>query len=99
MGYSILGCYPPYFFTWKGTFSLIGIKIDSLETAFNLYGRDNLVPIDFIKQQIFYAANGCQPEFVWEKEGEPGKITCWYLKSKTHEVYKLWLENRPGVKS
>ena len=30
-----------------------------------------------------------------EKEGEPGKLTCWYLKSETNFVYKKWIENRP----
>lgn len=71
------------------------INFESLEEAFECYGRENLVPIDFIRQQIFYAKHGCQPKFIWEKEGEEGKLTCWYLKSETSFVYKKWLDNRP----
>ena len=36
------------------------IDFDSLEEAIECYGRDNLVPIDNIKQLIFYAKHGCQ---------------------------------------
>lgn len=67
----------------------------TLGDAFVEYGRENLIPIDFIKQQLFYAKHGCQPEFIWEKESEPGRLTCWYLKSETQSVYKEWLDNKP----
>lgn len=70
----------------------------SLEEVFACYGRENLVPIDLIKQQIFYAKNGVQPRFFWEKENEPGKVTCWYLKSETSFVYKKWLAAHPPKK-
>lgn len=72
------------------------IKFKTLEEVFDCYGRENLVPIDFIKQLIFYAANGCQPKFIWYKEDDPTKITCWYLKSETAYVYKKWLERKPS---
>lgn len=72
------------------------IEFKSLNEAFECYGRDNLIPIDLIKQQIFYAKNGCQPVFIWEKEGSDGKLTCWYLKSETMYVYHKWLANRPN---
>lgn len=74
---------------------MINIKFDNLEEAFECYGRDNLIPIDLIRQQIFYAKHGVQPKFIWEKEGAPGKLTCWYLKSETNYVHKKWVENRP----
>lgn len=71
------------------------IEFSTLEEAFDCYGRENLVPIDLIKQQIFYAVHGCQPKFIWHKENDPNKLTCWYLKSETAYVYKKWQENRP----
>lgn len=74
------------------------IKFKSLEEATECYGRENLIPIDFIKQQIFYTQQGVQPKFVWEKEDSPGKMTFWYLKSETRWVYQKWLENKPEQK-
>lgn len=71
------------------------IDFKTLDEAFECYGRQNLIPIDNIKQLIFYAKHGCQPKFVWEKESEPGKITGWFLKSETNYVYKKWLNNHP----
>ena len=65
------------------------IDFDSLEEAIECYGRDNLVPIDNIKQLIFYAKHGCQPRFIWE-------ITGWYLKSETNYVYRKWIESNPN---
>lgn len=81
-----------------GEKKLNNIIFNTLEEAFEHYGRENLIPIDFIKQQLFYAKNGCQPEFIWEKETDPGRLTCWYLKSKTSGVYKAWMDNRPPKK-
>lgn len=75
------------------------IVFKTLEEAFDCYGRENLVPINLIKQQIFYARHGCQPKFIWCKEDEPTKLTCWYLKSETTYVYKKWQENKPLNKS
>ena len=72
------------------------IDFDSLEEAIECYGRDNLVPIDNIKQLIFYAKHGCQPRFIWEKEGSQSKITGWYLKSETNYVYRKWIESNPN---
>lgn len=45
-----------------------------LEELINKYGKENLVPISFIKQQLFYAKCGCQPVFIWEKENQKGGI-------------------------
>lgn len=69
------------------------IKFDSLEDAFECYGRENLIAIDNIKQIIFYTQYGCQPKFVYENETKPGKITCWFQKNETSFVYKKWLKN------
>lgn len=66
------------------------IKFASLDEAVECYGKENLVAIDCLKQQIFYVTHGVQPKFVWEKEGSPGKITFWFLKSDTDWVYKKW---------
>lgn len=74
------------------------IAFDSLQDAIDCYGRENLIPIDFIKQIIFYTKHGVQPRFVWEKENDPGKITAWFLKSETNYIYKKWIENRPEKK-
>jgi len=93
--YYAIKCSSPIFFARMEKKEMKTIDFESLEEAFECYGRENLVPIDFIKQQIFYAKHGCQPKFIWEKEGEPGKLTCWYLKSETNFVYKKWIENRP----
>ena len=71
------------------------IHFDSLAEAIECYGRENLVAIDCIKQIIFYTTHGCQPKFIWEKETEPGKLTCWYLKSETNYVYRKWCDDKP----
>ena len=71
------------------------IQFSSLEEAIDCYGRENLVAIDSLKQAIFYVVHGCQPKFVWEKEGSPGKIAFWFLKSESNFIYKKWMENRP----
>lgn len=74
------------------------IQFESLAEAIDCYGRENLIAIDCIRQIIFYTTHGCQPKFIWEKETEPGKLTCWYLKNETNYVYKKWLANRPQQK-
>lgn len=74
------------------------IVFDTLEEAINCYGRENLIPIDNIKQLLFYTKSGVQPRFVWEKETEQGKVVGWFLKSETTYVYKKWLANRPVKK-
>lgn len=90
----------PYFFCdaiyvdWRKK-KMKTIDFISLEEAISCYGRENLIPIDCIKQIIFYTRHGCQPKFVWEKEGKPGQITAWFLKSETNFVYKKWMNNRP----
>lgn len=71
------------------------MKFASLDEAKQCYGEENLIPIDFIKQQIFYAKCGCQPKFIWESEKEQGKIVGWYLRAETQYAYKKWLQNRP----
>lgn len=72
------------------------IDFESLDEAISCYGRSNLIPIDNLKQIIFYVKNGCQPRFVWEKESESGKITAWFLKQETNFVYKKWLNSKPN---
>ena len=47
----------PYFLRFKGGFMKQQHYIKSLDDAFDIYGRDNLVPISFIKQQIFLASH------------------------------------------
>lgn len=61
-----------------------------LQTLIDKYGKENLIPISFIKQQLFYAKYGCQPVFIWEKENQKGKIVCWYLKNDTLLAKKEW---------
>ena len=65
----------------------------TLEEAIECYGRENLIPIDCIKQIIFYTQHGCQPRFIWEKENKPGQITAWFLKSETNYIYRKWMQN------
>lgn len=71
------------------------INFENLEEAIECYGRENLIPIDNLKQVIFYTSHGCQPKFVFENELKPGKITAWFLKGETAYVYKKWCENAP----
>ena len=71
------------------------ISFESLDEAISCYGREHLIPIDNLKQIIFYTAHGCQPKFVFENELKPGKITAWFLKSETSYVYKKWCDNAP----
>lgn len=71
------------------------IIFENLEEAIECYGRDNLIPIDNIKQLLFYTKHGCQPKFVFENELKPGKITAWFLKDETRFIYKKWCETAP----
>ncbi len=73
------------------------MKLETLQDVFDCYGRDNLVPIDLLKQVIFYTSKGVQPVFTCESEKKErkGQLVCWFLKSETQYVYKKWKENRP----
>lgn len=73
------------------------LKFKTLEEAKDCYGEDNLVPIDLIKQIIFYTQRGIQPVYICESERDDrkGKLVAWFLNSETQWVYKKWLENRP----
>ena len=71
------------------------INFENLEEAIECYGRENLIPIDNIKQLLFYTKHGCQPKFVFENELKPGKITAWFLKDETRFIYKKWCETAP----
>lgn len=64
------------------------INFSSLEEAIDCYGRENLVPITKISQVIDFVKEGCQPRFIWEKEGSVGIVTYWYLKSEFLYVRK-----------
>lgn len=52
--------------------------VKTLEDAFNCYGRDNLVPITFLKQVKFYLQNEVQPVLVYPKEGDETRLTYWF---------------------
>ena len=86
----------PFFFTIEGEI-ISKLKLETLQDAFDCYGEKNLVPIDLIKQIIFYTSKGVQPVFTCEseKEDRKGQLVCWFLKSETQWVYKKWKENRP----
>ena len=71
------------------------IKFNSLEDAFDCYGRENLVPLSNIRQVIEYTKYGCQPKFVYENELKPGMVTFWFLRAETEYLYKLWTKNNP----
>jgi hypothetical protein len=73
-------------------------KFESLEQCIDFYGRENLVAIDCLPQIIFYTAKGIQPKYVIENEVKPGRISCWFLKSESSHVYKMWAESRPMKK-
>lgn len=66
------------------------LNFETLEEAIECYGRENLIPIDNLKQIIFYTRHGCQPRFIFENELKPGKLTAWFLKSETNYVYRKW---------
>ena len=61
-----------------------------LQNLIDIYGRDSLVCVGFLKQIMFYAKNGCQPKFIYENELKPGYITAWYLKEETIQAKKAW---------
>ena len=67
-------------------------QFESLDAALDCYGRDSLIPIDYLPQIIFYTASGYQPKFVFESEIRPGRITAWFHKRETAGVYREWLE-------
>lgn len=71
------------------------LNFTTLDEAIECYGRENLVPINNLQQIIFYTQLGCQPKFVFETEGKPGRISFWYHKGETAIAYRKWLERRP----
>ena len=73
------------------------LKLTTLQDVFDCYGKENLVPIDFLKQVIFYTSKGIQPVFTCESEKSKrkGQLVCWFLKSETQWAYQKWKENRP----
>ena len=73
------------------------LKLQTIQEVFECYGKENLVPIDLLKQIIFYTSKGVQPVFTCESEKAERKdqIVCWFLKSETQWVYQKWKENRP----
>lgn len=68
-------------------------QFESLEEAIKCYGRNSLIPIDNLSQIIFYTSRGCQPKFVFENEIKPGRLTAWFHKGETVDVYQEWLKN------
>ena len=72
-------------------------KLETKKDVMDCYGEENLVPIDHIKQIIFYTSRGVQPVFTCEseKKGQKGRLVCWFLKSEIRWVYEKWRENRP----
>ena len=68
-------------------------QFESLEAAISCYGRDSLIPIDNLSQIIFYTAHGCQPKFVFENELKPGKLTAWFHRGESADIYQEWLKN------
>ncbi len=73
------------------------LKLTTLQDVLECYGEENLVPIDFLKQIIFYTSKGIQPVFTCESEKpeRKGQLVCWFLKSETQWIYQKWKENRP----
>ncbi len=84
------------FFTIEGE-TISRLKLETKQDVFDCYGENNLVPIDLIKQIIFYTSKGVQPVFTCEseKKGREGQLVCWFLKSETQWIYQKWKENRP----
>ena len=70
--------------------------IKTLDDAIECYGRDNIVPITYQKQAIFYVKLGCQPVLVWPKEGDDKVMSYWFLKSETYFAKKKWDATRPS---
>ena len=95
--YNISNCYPPFYYKTKEGDLMSRIKLETIQDAYECYGQENLVPIDLLKQIIFYTSKGVQPVFTCESEKEErkGQLVCWFLKSETQWVYKKWKENRP----
>lgn len=88
----------PFFYDKSQEVNIISrMKLETLQDVFDCYGADNLVPIDLLKQVIFYTSRGVQPVFTCEseKENRKGQLVCWFLKTETQWVYKKWKENRP----
>lgn len=89
--------FPFFYYRYKKVQIISRLKLKTLQDVKDCYGEDNLIPIDFLPQLIFYTSKGVQPVYVCEseKEDKKGKIAYWFLKSETQWVYKKWNENRP----
>jgi hypothetical protein len=72
--------------------------VKTLDEAKECYGEENLIPITFIKQVIFYAKLGVQPVLCWAKEDDDNRIAYWYLKSETQFAKRKWDETKPKDK-
>ena len=53
--------------------------VTNIEEAFECYGKENLVPITFLKQVKFYIQ----------------KLTYWFLKAETQYVKRMWDATKP----
>lgn len=71
------------------------LTFTSLEEAIDCYNRENLIPIDNIKQIIFYTKHGAHPKIILENELRPGRLTAWFLKSETDFIYRKWMKSKP----
>ena len=69
--------------------------VTNLEEAFDCYGKENLVPITFLKQVKYYIQRNVQPILVYPKEGDETKLTYWFLKAETQYVKRMWDETKP----
>ena len=71
--------------------------LETKKDVMDCYGEENLVPIDHIRQIIFYTSRGVQPVFTCESEkrDRKGRLVCWFLKSEIRWVYEKCRENRP----
>lgn len=72
--------------------------VKTLDEAKECYGEENLIPITFIKQVIFYSKLGVQPVLCWAKEDDDNRIAYWYLKSETQFAKRKWDETKPKDK-
>ena len=85
----------PFFLRAQGEF-MIEVMLNSVDDAFDYFGRDNLVGISSQRQARYYVTHGAQPVFVYPNEHDERIMTYWFKKSdETRRLKREWDATKP----
>ena len=78
---------------------MLQVRFNDVQQAFDYFGRDNLVPITYLKQACFYIKHGVQPLFVYPDEDNGNRIVYWFERTEeTRALKNMWDATKPTKK-